>query len=1436
MIEAYGEDAPVFDAAPEPTFSLDGACIADHGAFPLETQITSKHPFPETEELLDPSSVNAFYEFLADHAEDRPLELYRAQRHSNPQASRRLKETHARRLQALARGHSETAEHYRSQADAKKAAASSARRARRLEVTADGTVRRVAPEVHPEAKKHNVEMVEAKALARVGADASSPVTNTHEELDADLAREYPKVWRELHESLDMTRPLNAEKLLLLEAGELPFKYRRYLAVKQQEIHTVLAPDHTPEERRRLFVTPGVPLPFNICGGINAFNRLSAHGCPVGWTPAFWEDGKPIKDGECQQSPANDGEITPQGYDVASRCRCLKECTSAGWHTEWCWVDAASSSCPDKQISGSRAWSAIACTPPSQRAEGGGKRSNYQGGRQLSSFSRKKKKGDSKIMKVIGMITGQHVGRPLGARKKWDRGIAVRADDSIEACAKACKEAGEEVCKVFDYAQGSCLFNSRCDYQQKGNGYFACTRSNVIGKVLEKAGIKGHKNIPTKYVDMAANACDGAGFFCSDVINTKWYIGERENPFAKIQVSAPLMCNARLDMESPPLKWGPFEVSAVGGLEYDFSPFGHGFEAGGYIGAQAALSLAIIELSLTLTIRGWAMTLPQCGLEIGVGLELELDVFGLVGAMVGARGIYTPDISVGDCAIKENVKAMYEEYAQVVVAAGKPKPTMPQKVTGLGAHWEYVGAGRCSGGAAWWGFDSNCGAQCSGYPFHASWGSSWCECYRQCPSRSPDGGHVVSAYRNVPAKMCTIRYLEQEAYEDSKMNLATMCEIATDARSTQGVLATNHDDFTCPWGAKTDARVPGCCVMGDSASCGKECAKKKCLATGGEFPELDFQKYLYTCCPKDIQMGGKCTKAKPCKEGQGNCSQDEDCGPVEKGMVCKQQGEPWLVEGDGLCAFPGTFGGMNSNCAAKCADSAFYSIWNTGWCACFDSCPNLGPDAPHVVKTYRRQANKRCVQAPPGTPHRDAFTAGFERIKWTTAKMCLAEPTRVVGKLNNRDCGQRCKDTPGCKYYARKLPWHGSMWDWMECRLGFGRISATKECPDSDVYKKIPTTSTRFDDGALVTTPDLAVQGQPLCSPADTHEAHTGESGHGDVCRIKGGRGAWYCPIGCQQTPGAPFCVVPGTAMPCHKGEKDATDDKMQKYVTGGYQEAGLPPAGTPCVGGCVRTAGAWGDSYCWTTADQSGNNWGAPCIPLEAQVDNPTSKEPAVSSSSPVPVHNGNGPWPIANAILDSDEETLGGQCTWPNRGSVAIKAAGHMWWQVDLQRPTAVGSVRYRSTNLPGLYSKDTKISVCKDSGGVRCTQCGGLVSHTIPNSWVQVKCPAGTEGQYVRLDRSDPTHNWHFCRVQVYSAGDAETQDAPYSRCEEHFKQLVQYKAYLHCVAARPPSSHAPPRRRPAPCTAPHRRLLTRAGGILLEDGDPLVRRRSRRHVRAV
>ena len=65
--------------------------------------------------------------------------------------------------------------------------------------------------------------------------------------------------------------------------------------------------------------------------------------------------------------------------------------------------------------------------------------------------------------------------------------------------------------------------------------------------------------------------------------------------------------------------------------------------------------------------------------------------------------------------------------------------------------------------------------------------------------------------------------------------------------------------------------------------------------------------------------------------------------------------------------------------------------------------------------------------------------------------------------------------------------------------------------------------------------------------------------------------------------------------PTHIDEVSA-DDGTGIDVTGSYQEAGLPPPGTPCVGGCVAHGGFWGASYCWTSVAKSGNAWGAPCV------------------------------------------------------------------------------------------------------------------------------------------------------------------------------------------------------------------------------------------------
>ena len=54
-------------------------------------------------------------------------------------------------------------------------------------------------------------------------------------------------------------------------------------------------------------------------------------------------------------------------------------------------------------------------------------------------------------------------------------------------------------------------------------------------------------------------------------------------------------------------------------------------------------------------------------------------------------------------------------------------------------------------------------------------------------------------------------------------------------------------------------------------------------------------------------------------------------------------------------------------------------------------------------------------------------------------------------------------------------------------------------------------------------------------------------------------------------------------------------------VTGNYQEDGLPAPGTPCMGGCVAEAGVWGPNRCWTSAEQNGTAWGAPCYEAPSQ-------------------------------------------------------------------------------------------------------------------------------------------------------------------------------------------------------------------------------------------
>ena len=66
-------------------------------------------------------------------------------------------------------------------------------------------------------------------------------------------------------------------------------------------------------------------------------------------------------------------------------------------------------------------------------------------------------------------------------------------------------------------------------------------------------------------------------------------------------------------------------------------------------------------------------------------------------------------------------------------------------------------------------------------------------------------------------------------------------------------------------------------------------------------------------------------------------------------------------------------------------------------------------------------------------------------------------------------------------------------------------------------------------------------------------------------------------------------------------------------MTGDFQQTGLPPPGTPCVGGCVEDSGYWGANYCYTSAAKSGQAWGAPCIasnltlsPTSSPTPNPT--------------------------------------------------------------------------------------------------------------------------------------------------------------------------------------------------------------------------------------
>ena len=37
-----------------------------------------------------------------------------------------------------------------------------------------------------------------------------------------------------------------------------------------------------------------------------------------------------------------------------------------------------------------------------------------------------------------------------------------------------------------------------------------------------------------------------------------------------------------------------------------------------------------------------------------------------------------------------------------------------------------------------------------------------------------------------------------------------------------------------------------------------------------------------------------------------------------------------------------------------------------------------------------------------------------------------------------------------------------------------------------------------------------------------------------------------------------------------------------------------PPPGTKCVGGCIQKSGRWGETSCYTEADES--QWGAECM------------------------------------------------------------------------------------------------------------------------------------------------------------------------------------------------------------------------------------------------
>ena len=68
-------------------------------------------------------------------------------------------------------------------------------------------------------------------------------------------------------------------------------------------------------------------------------------------------------------------------------------------------------------------------------------------------------------------------------------------------------------------------------------------------------------------------------------------------------------------------------------------------------------------------------------------------------------------------------------------------------------------------------------------------------------------------------------------------------------------------------------------------------------------------------------------------------------------------------------------------------------------------------------------------------------------------------------------------------------------------------------------------------------------------------------------------------------------------------EIDTNSHLVSEMCTGNYVEPDptksgngkqRPPAGTKCVGSCIKQSGRWGSSFCHTEADKS--QWGAECV------------------------------------------------------------------------------------------------------------------------------------------------------------------------------------------------------------------------------------------------